>query len=128
MPATIEDFDEYFEEMIYGGELWVTPRARELGKAVVLRPPAPIRMRWLVETVNFVIVGSLPGHIRKGYGLSWDPAARGDAPRRRGVHQAGAAAAAAGARAQHAGRRRQAAAPQLISARCAAPGPSARPA
>jgi uncharacterized protein (DUF2236 family) len=73
MPATIEDFDEYFEEMIWGGELWVTPRARELGKAVVLNPPAPLRMRWLVETVNFVIVGSLPGHIRKGYGLSWDP-------------------------------------------------------
>jgi len=73
MPATIEDFDEYFEDMLYGGELWVTPRARELGKAVVLHPPAPLRMRWLVETVNFVTVGSLPGHIRKGYGLSWDP-------------------------------------------------------
>ncbi len=73
MPATIEDFDEYFEDMVYGGELWVTPRARELGKAVVLRPPAPLHMRWLVETVNFVIVGSLPAHLRKGYGLSWDP-------------------------------------------------------
>ena len=73
MPATIEDFDEYFEDMLYGGELWVTPRARELGKAIVLHPPAPLRMRWLVETVNFVTVGSLPGHIRKGYGLSWDP-------------------------------------------------------
>jgi uncharacterized protein (DUF2236 family) len=73
MPATIEEFDDYFEGMIYGGELWVTPRARELGTAVVFHPPAPIHMRWLVETVNFVIVGSLPGHIRKGYGLSWDP-------------------------------------------------------
>ena len=73
MPASIEDFDEYFEQMLHGGELWVTPRARELGTAVVFHPPAPAHMRWLVETVNFIVAGSLPAHLRKGYGLSWDP-------------------------------------------------------
>ena len=43
MPATIEEFDEYFEEMLHGGELWVTPRARELGTAVVFHPTSPPR-------------------------------------------------------------------------------------
>jgi uncharacterized protein (DUF2236 family) len=73
MPADIEAFDAYMEGMLGGGELWVTPRARELGLAVVFQPPAPLRMRWLVEAVNFAIAGSLPPDVRRGYGLSWDP-------------------------------------------------------
>lgn len=74
MPRTIEDFDEYYRGMLEGGDLWVTPRAAELGRAVVFHPPAPFYMWWLVELVNFVIVGALPRRIRAGYGLSWDPA------------------------------------------------------
>jgi uncharacterized protein (DUF2236 family) len=73
MPQTIEEFDDYYAGMLEGGELWVTPRARELGRAVVFHPPAPAHMRWLVESVNFAIAGSLPPGIRRGYGLSWDP-------------------------------------------------------
>lgn len=74
MPRTVADFDEYYAGVFASGDLWVTPRAAELGRAIVFRPPAPLYMRWLVELVNFVIVGSLPGGIRRGYGLSWDPA------------------------------------------------------
>ncbi len=74
MPRTIEDFDDYYRGMLEGGDLWVTPRAAELGRAVVFHPPAPFYMWWLVELVNFVIVGALPRRIRAGYGLSWDPA------------------------------------------------------
>jgi len=73
MPRTIEAFDEYYRGMLEGGDLWVTPRARELGRAVVFHPPAPARMRWLVESVNFIVAGSLPPRIRRGYGLRWDP-------------------------------------------------------
>ncbi len=73
LPASIEAFDAYYEGMLQGGDLWVTDRARELGTAVVLHPPAPLHMRWLVEAVNFTVIGSLPARIRKGYGLSWDP-------------------------------------------------------
>lgn len=73
LPATIEDFDAYYAGMLGGGDLFVTPLARELGTSVVLNPPAPLHMRWLVETVNFVIVGSLPRELRRAYGLSWDP-------------------------------------------------------
>jgi uncharacterized protein (DUF2236 family) len=73
MPDTIEAFDAYYAGMLGGGDLWVTDRARELGRAVVFHPPAPAHMRWLVETVNFVVAGSLPPAIRRGYALSWDP-------------------------------------------------------
>jgi uncharacterized protein (DUF2236 family) len=59
--------------MLEGGDLWVTPTARELGKKVVFNPPAPVHMRWLVESMNFVVVGSLPARLRRGYELSWDP-------------------------------------------------------
>lgn len=73
MPATIEDFDAYYRSMLEGGDLWVTDLARELGTKVVFHPPAPLHMRWLVESMNFVVVGSLPARIRRGYGLTWDP-------------------------------------------------------
>ena len=73
MPATIEDFDAYMAGMLGGDELYVTERAREVSLEVVLNPPAPLYMRWLVETANFIIIGSLPPAIRRGYGLGWDP-------------------------------------------------------
>ncbi len=73
MPATIEGFDAYITEMVEGDQLWVTESARDESLAIVLHPPAPIYMRGLVEAVNFIIIGSLPPKIRRGYGLSWDP-------------------------------------------------------
>ena len=73
MPATIEGFDAYMTEMVEGDQLCVTESARDESLAIVLNPPAPIYMRGLVEAVNFIIIGSLPAKIRRGYGLSWDP-------------------------------------------------------
>jgi uncharacterized protein (DUF2236 family) len=48
--------------------------ARELALEIVLHPPAPLHARPLLELVNQITVGLLPGEIRRGYGLSWDPA------------------------------------------------------
>ncbi len=73
MPATIEGFDAYMTEMVEGDQLFVTESAREESLSVVLHPPAPIYMRGLVEAINFIVIGSLPANIRRGYGLSWDP-------------------------------------------------------
>lgn len=73
MPATIEGFDAYMTEMVEGDQLWVTDSARDESLAIVLHPPAPVYMRGLVEAVNFIVIGSLPAKIRRGYGLSWDP-------------------------------------------------------
>ena len=44
----------------------------ELGKQVVFHPPVPLHLRWL-ESMNAVVVGSLPAWLRRGYDLSWDP-------------------------------------------------------
>ena len=74
MPATIEGFDAYMAGMLGGGDLCVTPAARELAVRIVLRPPVPLRVRPLLELANQITVGLLPGDIRRQYGLRWDPA------------------------------------------------------
>ena len=60
--------------MLDGDDLYITPRARELAVQIVLRPPVPLRARPLLELVNQITVGLLPGDVRRQYGLSWDPA------------------------------------------------------
>ena len=74
MPSTIEAFDAYMEEMLTGGDLHITEEARELAIEIVLHPPVPLHARPLLELVNQITVGLLPVEIRRGYGLSWDPA------------------------------------------------------
>jgi uncharacterized protein (DUF2236 family) len=74
MPQTIEDFDAYMAGMVAGGDLHVTPEARELALQIVMRPPVPLRARPMLEVANFVTVGLLPEPVRRMYGFSWDPA------------------------------------------------------
>ena len=73
MPSTIEAFDAYMEEMLSGGDLHITPEARELALEIVMRPPVPLRMRPMLELVNQITVGLLPPRVREQYGFSWDP-------------------------------------------------------
>lgn len=74
MPRTVDDFDAYMERMLASDELHVTPTARDLGRQIVLNPPAPLLARPLVELANQVTVGWLPPRVRSMYRLSWDPA------------------------------------------------------
>ena len=73
MPADIEAFDAYMRDMLDGGDLHVTPAARELALQIVMRPPVPVSRRPILELVNFVTVGLLPPQLRSQFGLSWDP-------------------------------------------------------
>src|SRR3954467_1135318 len=43
MPADIAAFDAYMDQMLTGGDLHITPQARELAIEIVLHPPAPLR-------------------------------------------------------------------------------------
>lgn len=83
MPPTWSAFQEYLRERLASSGLVVTPRARELGLEIVLRPPVPFALRPVVEVVNQVTIGLLPVPVRRQYGLRWDPvralAARGGA-------------------------------------------------
>jgi uncharacterized protein (DUF2236 family) len=74
MPDTIDDFDAYMRAMFESGDLHITPQARELAIEIVMRPPVPLKVRPLLELANQITVGLLPAEIRRGYGLSWDPA------------------------------------------------------
>jgi uncharacterized protein (DUF2236 family) len=73
MPRDIEGFEAYMADMYAGGELVVTPAARELAVGIVMNPPVPLYRRPLLELVNQVTIGWLPGDIRRQYGFSWDP-------------------------------------------------------
>ena len=73
MPRDIDGFRAYMAEMYASGELYVTPAARELAIDVVMRPPVPLRAKPVVELVNQITIGWLPGDIRRQYGFRWDP-------------------------------------------------------
>jgi uncharacterized protein (DUF2236 family) len=73
MPSGWAELRGYLREMLDGDVLHVTPRAREVSVRVVLHPPVPLATRPLLELVNFITVGLLPGSLRRQYGLRWDP-------------------------------------------------------
>lgn len=73
MPADIDDFDAYMDEMLDGNDLFVTSAARELALQIVMRPPVGLAKRPVLEVVNFITVGLLPAGLRRQFGLSWDP-------------------------------------------------------
>jgi uncharacterized protein (DUF2236 family) len=73
MPQGSGELRDYLRAMLAGDTLHVSPQARELGIDVVLHPPVPFAARPLLELANFIIVGLLPGSIRRQYGLRWDP-------------------------------------------------------
>lgn len=74
MPDTIEDFDAYVHGMLTGEDLFITDEARALAIQIVMKPPVSRPLRPVLELVNQITVGLLPPDIRRGYGLSWDPA------------------------------------------------------
>jgi uncharacterized protein (DUF2236 family) len=73
MPATIEDFDAYWHDVLRSGDLHVSPQARELAVQIVMRPPVPLPARPLLELVNQITIGLLPREVRRMYGFRWDP-------------------------------------------------------
>jgi uncharacterized protein (DUF2236 family) len=73
MPPTWDDFRAYVLGVLHGGDLFVTPAARDLAVRIVMRPPVPLRLRPLLELANQVTIGLLPAGLRRQYGFAWDP-------------------------------------------------------
>jgi uncharacterized protein (DUF2236 family) len=73
MPADSAAFADYMRGMYEGGELVVTPQARELAVDIVLHPPVSWRLKPVVELVNQITIGLLPADLRRQYGFSWNP-------------------------------------------------------
>jgi uncharacterized protein (DUF2236 family) len=73
MPPDAAAFHAHMAARYASEELFVTPLARELAVDIVLRPPVPLHLRPVLELVNQITVGLLPGEVRRQYGFSWDP-------------------------------------------------------
>jgi uncharacterized protein (DUF2236 family) len=70
MPDTLEDLDEYRQDMLTSGRLVVTDWARSRARSIVLEPPVPLRFQPLLQTVNFITISLLPAAIRRQYGFT----------------------------------------------------------
>ena len=73
MPTDTYQLRDYMFEMLHGDVLHVSDTARDLGKEIVLNPPVPLAARPLLYLADFIIIGLLPGRIRRQYGFWWDP-------------------------------------------------------
>ena len=87
-PRSYRDFRAYWEEMWTGGQLELTPEAREVALAVAFEIPVPLYLHPQREVHNLLLVGTLPRRIRDFFGLRWSLA-----------HQAAFTALAQGVRA-----------------------------
>lgn len=71
-PQSWSEFREYFDEMVNGGTLRVTPELRSIAEAT-LRPDLPFIARPAIEAVNFLTAAHLPEWIRDELGMGWGP-------------------------------------------------------
>jgi uncharacterized protein (DUF2236 family) len=70
MPDTLDELDAYGRAMVDGDRLCVGDWARRRARQIVFEPPVPVRLRPVLETVNFVTIALLPDEIRRQYGFS----------------------------------------------------------
>lgn len=70
MPSTIEDLEQYVNDMVYSNRLAATPQARELAHMLLL-PPVPAFLHPLVYVNLQVTSALLPEPLREIYGLKW---------------------------------------------------------
>jgi len=73
IPETFAGFRAYMEGMLDGPDLCVTATARDIARSV-MHPPLPVPMRPAMQWSNLVTAGLMPEHLRRAYGLTWDPA------------------------------------------------------
>jgi uncharacterized protein (DUF2236 family) len=74
MPATYNEFCEWWPSMLSNEGIFLTDDARTVGRNIGLRMPAPAHLQPAMRIAGFLILGSLPAIVRDVYGLSWTPA------------------------------------------------------
>lgn len=70
IPADWGAFRTYFDDMVEGDRLAVTPLARDIAHAV-LHPPGDVGAGRLARSIT---AGLLPARLREDFGLAWDEA------------------------------------------------------
>ena len=72
IPATVDEFREYFATQVGGPEITVTDPALEIAR-MILRAPLPAPMRLLAPAHRLATAAQLPPRLRHEYGLRWTP-------------------------------------------------------
>lgn len=70
-PDSYAGFRDYWERMWTGGELHLTPEAREVALAIAFEIPLPRYLHPQREVHNLVLAGTLPPRLREFFGLRW---------------------------------------------------------
>lgn len=70
IPASFNDFEEYFRCQLEGSDVCVTRPAREVA-SVILDAPLPAPLRLLAPAHRLSTAGLLPPRLREEYGLRW---------------------------------------------------------
>lgn len=71
MPGTVDDLQQYVQDMVNGNRLVTTPQARQLAHQVLF-PPVPSILRPLMHLNLQLTCALLPQPIREIYGLEWN--------------------------------------------------------
>lgn len=71
MPASYEDFREWWPEALADERMTLTDTARNVGLNIGLRTPVPTPLVPLSRLGGWLIVGTLPEVVRDQYGLRW---------------------------------------------------------
>ena len=72
-PATYREFRDYWEGIWSGDELQLTDEAREVALAIAFEIPLPRYLHPSREIHNLALLGTLPEHVRRMFGLRWTP-------------------------------------------------------
>jgi uncharacterized protein (DUF2236 family) len=72
LPTSVAELRAYMAGMLAGGQIAVTPLARELAHEL-LHPPAPPAAEALLWLTRLPAVGLLPPAVRRAYGFAWGP-------------------------------------------------------
>lgn len=73
IPPSLLEFEVWWEEMLAGDTISVTPPAREIA-AVILEAPLPGPLRLVAPAHRLSTAALLPERLREEFGLRWSPA------------------------------------------------------
>jgi uncharacterized protein (DUF2236 family) len=71
MPATYDEFRDWWPRQLTGDGAHLTPNARTVALNIMLRMPSPPALRPAMKTAGFLLQGSLPPEVRTAFGLTW---------------------------------------------------------
>lgn len=72
IPASIDDLRAWMDRMMSSGRVRVTPAAREIARTVLYPTSWTPRVLW--DAAHLVSLATLPGPLRRQYGIAWSSA------------------------------------------------------